>query len=170
MEQGIDCKSYLICNTEIAIHGFPRVEKLMECVDVVLVCCNNEYIQALRKPDNDNESIAFFHEYLHILSELQRRRYERLAVILLNEESTDCIPCCLQNTIHYKFPDENGFFDLLHRITRTEPNALGYEDEAFDQSPLQPPCQSQTKPHPYPRSQAPSQTDPTCPSADVTSV
>ena len=48
-------------------------------------------------------------------------------VVLLNKESTDCIPECLRNTVNYMVPDEDGFFDLVHRIDETEPNAIHAE-------------------------------------------
>jgi hypothetical protein len=132
MSCGIVCKSYLICHTEIAIHGLQFVQKLMDCVDIILVCCSQEYIQACSWEGTRDESCgsgAFFYEYLKIHNELRQERYKRLAVVLLDTESTDCIPECLRHTVNYKVRDDNGFFDLLHRIGETEPNALQANEE-----------------------------------------
>ena len=127
-DAGIRCLSALQCHTDIAMNTYERVHILMKSTDLILCCCNEDYKSLWMKTesssrDKDPDSV-FYHECIHINKELKTQQYKHLVIVLLQGASPDCIPDCLQATLPYRFPNERGQFDLIHRIQGSEPNSL----------------------------------------------
>lgn len=130
-QHGFQCRSALLCQTELANKGFYEVYNLMDCVDKIVVCCDSEYkrrwdgaASCSRASAKTGEDPAFVHEHIAIVNETTLNGYRRFVVVLLGDATPDCIPHCLRATQCYKFPNNHDFLNIIHRLQDTEPIAL----------------------------------------------